>query len=102
MPFTLRYFNVSVFQTVDNPVGIVYVARPPAGQIPSQRFGFSDSCVAIALDVGNQLVYLFQRSSILPLPIEVILPCSVRPKFFHELIFYQFVFRQFPRIGFTD
>lgn len=97
MTTALRDGDFVVLDAIDQSVFVVDAARPVAGQVALQRFGFSGTLEEVALDFLDEQVDPANLRLVGLLPIEVVTPCNlmefnlhratapVRRCFFHAL-----------------
>lgn len=72
----LQDMDASVFDFIDEAVLFVDGAAVPCREVSFQRLRVSKSAIAVALDVGEQLIDFFERLFVLRLPVHVIVPAS--------------------------
>jgi hypothetical protein len=83
-------------------VFVVYTSRPPAGHIAAKLFGVANAVIRIAIDVLDELIEPFQDFFVPRLPIQVVLPGSVSPRFVHISALDEFVGGKFAFVSLFD
>src|SRR5699024_2666280 len=69
---------------VNNAIGFVNAAAPPAAQISPQRLRLTDPLIGASLNILDQCVYPFQRLFVLRLPIQILAPRPILPQQPHQ------------------
>ena len=75
--------DASALDFIDEAIFFIDGAAVPCGKIAFQRLGMSKSVIAVAFDVGEQLVDFLERLFVLRLPVHVIVPAVICPNFIH-------------------
>ena len=83
MVAALQNMDVSAFDFIDETVLFVDGAAVPCREVAFQRLRVSKPVIAVALDVGEQLIDFFERLFVLRLPVHVIVPAIVCPNLVH-------------------
>ena len=68
--------DASTFDFIDEAIFFIDGATVPCGEVAFQWLGMPKSIVAVAFDVGEQLIDFFERLFVLRLPVHVIVPAS--------------------------
>ena len=86
----------SVYETVF----VVDMPRPPTGHVATKLFWMPDAVIRIAVDVLDEMIEPFKDFFVLCLPVQVVFPGSVSPRFVHISISIldEFVGGKFPFI----
>lgn len=72
----LQDMDASVFDFIDEAVLFVDGAAVPCCEVTFQRLRMSKPAIAVAFDVGEQLIDFLERLFVLRLPVHVIVPAS--------------------------
>ena len=84
MPTTVGNKEFPFLNVIDQPVFVINAAAELPLEISGKGFRLSDpNRTAVSLDVLDKLVDALERFLVLRLPIEIVLPCIVRPDFIH-------------------
>jgi hypothetical protein len=83
-------------------VFVVYMPRPPAGHVAAKLFGMANAVKWIAVDIFDELIEPFQDFFVLRLPVQVVLPGSVSPRFVHISALDECVGGKFTFVSFFD
>ena len=83
MGATLDDFDSVLFYPVNDAVAVIYFPAPISAQITSERFWLPNSIIPVPVNVFYEIIYFLQRLPVLALPIQIVLPCIVVPRFLH-------------------
>jgi hypothetical protein len=83
-------------------VFVIYTPRPPAGHVAAKLFGVANAVIRVAVDVLDELIEPFQDFFVPRLPIQVVLPGSVSPRFVHISALDEFVGGKFAFVSLFD
>jgi len=85
MAATLCDLELTVLNAVDQTIFFIDPAAEVALQVSFQCFRFADTIHrAVPVDVFDEHVNAFEDFLVLCLPIQVVLPCLIRPDFIHR------------------
>ena len=70
----LENLDAAVLDFINQPVFLVNFTALPASQIPLQGLRVAKPRIAVAVNVGKQLVQFFNEFLVLGLPVQILLP----------------------------
>lgn len=84
MRATLNNSYNSIFNFINNPVSSIYSSTPISAQIIFQSFWFTDSCIAVSINIFYKFQYSLKNFFVIFCPVFKFFPCFISSRLNHN------------------